>query len=124
VNDTRAGLRWRGDYRYREIRYEELISAPETVLRRLLIWLDEPWNPEILRFHETHEERSSDASNPGIKLPVYKRALNRWRTDLPHDAVEWFDAEAHQLLIELGYVDDETWTGELQTCQSTTSSQQ
>jgi hypothetical protein len=83
VNDASAGLCWRGDRRYHEIRYEELIELPEAVLRRVLEWLGEPWDPAVLAYFQSHDEQGYDAPNPGIKQPVYQCARDRWRTDLP-----------------------------------------
>jgi hypothetical protein len=109
VHDTNAGLHWRTDPRYLEIRYEHLIAEPESTVRSILAWLDEPWEPDILDFHERHEEVGSDVANPGVRKPVYSVARGRWRTDLPEEALAAFTSDAHALLVDLGYADSDAW---------------
>ena len=38
--------------RYLEVRYEALVSDPETEMRRLLRFLSEPWDPAVLDFED------------------------------------------------------------------------
>jgi Sulfotransferase family len=45
-----------GHERFKTIRYEDLVSTPEPVIRELLEWLGEPWNDEVLwPYGRTHE---------------------------------------------------------------------
>jgi hypothetical protein len=112
VADTSAGLRWRGDPRYCEVRYEHLVNEPERVLRQVLEWLGEPWDAAVLSYYQSHEEQGYDAPNPGITQPVYQRARDRWRTELPLDATHSFTEEALALLVKLGYAQDHSWARE------------
>jgi hypothetical protein len=109
VRDVSAGLAWRSDARYREVRYEDLIESPREILESLLSWLGEPWEPAVMSFHDSHVERSSDVTNPGIKKPVYRDSIGRWVSDLPAEARRCFTDRAHQLLAELGYAEDPRW---------------
>jgi hypothetical protein len=44
-----------GSDRFRTIRYEDLVTSPEKVLKDLIAWLGEPWSDEVLRFGDrTH----------------------------------------------------------------------
>lgn len=36
--------------RYTEVRYEELVHDPEATMRRLLEWLEEPWDDQVMAF--------------------------------------------------------------------------
>lgn len=47
-----------GSERYQEIQYEQLVRNPEPVLRDLLSFLGEQWDPAVLRFDE--EEHDAD----------------------------------------------------------------
>jgi hypothetical protein len=38
--------------RYFELRYEDLVSNTEMTLRGMFDFLQEPWSPDVLRFHE------------------------------------------------------------------------
>lgn len=114
VRDTTCGLRWRGDPRYREVRYEDLVESPERVLREVLGWLGEPWDDAVLDYASRHRESGSDAPNPGVKRDLYKNAMCRWRQDLPSEAGAAFTRPARDLLVELGYADaDSDWVREL-----------
>jgi Sulfotransferase family len=53
-----AGARL-GPERYHELRYEELVADPESTMRRLLGFLDEPWNDAVLH-HEDHPHDVAD----------------------------------------------------------------
>ncbi len=97
---------------YREVRYEELVAAPEATLRSLLAWLGEPWDAAVLH-HSEVKSPSRDpinfAQNPEATKPVYDSAVGRWRTELsPADAAT-VKALAGDLLVELGYAADNSW---------------
>lgn len=109
VAATRQGLNWRHDDRYRELHYEDLVSAPEETLKDLLAWLNEDWDDCVLQYYKTHESRSSDIHNPGVKSKLYTKASNRWLDDLPAEAGSAFTDEAHHLLEVLGYASDREW---------------
>jgi hypothetical protein len=109
VHDTTNGMKWRHDSRYREIRYEDLVANPEIVARETLNWLHEEWDPSVLAYYETHEERSSDVANPGVKMPIYKTAKNRWTNEWNAELSAAFSRDAHALLTELGYAPDDAW---------------
>jgi len=113
IRDTQAGLKWKDDPRYLEVRYETLVERPEETLRHPGAWLDEQWDDAMLSYYVSHEERGSDVANPGVKKPVYTKAVSRWRSDLSAEALQAFTDEAHQLLIRLGYARDRSWTGEV-----------
>ncbi|MGE5216459.1 MAG: sulfotransferase family protein [Chloroflexota bacterium] len=81
--------------RYLEIRYEELITAPEQTLDSVFT---------VLGF----DERPS-ASLPGLK--IYRHREKVWRTGLTMNDKITFAKEAGDLLIELGYEKDDAWVG-------------
>ena len=47
----RSGARV-GAHRYQEVRYEDLVADPDTVLRSLCEFIDLPFDPSMLRYHE------------------------------------------------------------------------
>ncbi len=61
-----------------EIRYEDLITAPEVYGKRVIEFLGEPWDVNILRFHE-HKRSVSTPSAQAITQPIYKEAAGKWR---------------------------------------------
>ena len=63
-----------------EIRYEDSVASLETVSRRVLAFLEVPWNEEVLRFHE--HARSQPLRSPSyadVTKPIFKTAVGRWR---------------------------------------------
>ncbi len=87
--------------RYLELRYEDLVSEPEVVLRKVCAQLDLEYEPAMLAYYEDVDEaRLQD--HPGLAHPPTPRART-WRDELSAAQVERFEAVAGQLLSELGY---------------------
>lgn len=99
------GLRWRADPRYFEIRYEDLVANPRDTIAKLLEWLEEPWEEDLL----LKSVRTRVSSHPGVSKPVSDASVGRWREDLPADARALFKGKANDLLVRLGYAEDESW---------------
>ena len=87
---------WRGsrlDDRFLLVRYEDIVTEPELVLRELFSWLAEPWSPQVLAFHEVHQRRGTAGEVEG-----------RTRSDRPMDptrVARWTDGadgRVHRLL--------------------------
>jgi hypothetical protein len=75
------------DERVLEIRYERLTAHPEEVAGVVARFLDAPLEPLQRAFHGAHEG-----------------SVGRWERDLSPDDLAEVEAEAAQLLAELGYV--------------------
>lgn len=106
VESTRAGVRWRTDSRYYEIRYEDLVTGQESVVRGLLDWLKLPYDDGVWKYYTRPVNQGIDSGHPGIAQPVYQSAVERWTSDLTPEAVDAFTPEACDLLVELGYAED------------------
>ncbi|HKJ88294.1 MAG TPA: sulfotransferase [Gammaproteobacteria bacterium] len=102
---TRQGLAWRQDPRYFEIRYESLVNEPQRTLAQLFQWLGEPWQEDVL----FKAKSTRVGSHPGISRPINKGSHGVWRKKLPQQARELFSGSANDLLVELGYVEDDVW---------------
>ena len=61
-----------------ELHYEELASEPETQARRLLSFIDLPWDPACLDFHAS-ERGVQTPSRWQVRQPVHTRSIGRWR---------------------------------------------
>jgi hypothetical protein len=99
--------------RYREVRYEDLVTRPEQTLRDLLDHIGESWDDAVLSFHEYGNAKvpQSERASHGDALgePVHGRAVGQWKSVLSKTQKEVIKEEAGPLLIELGYVEDDTW---------------
>ena len=60
------------------VRYERLVSEPESEIRRVLDFLDLPWDDACMRFHET-DRVVGTASYEQVKRPMYKSSVGRHR---------------------------------------------
>ncbi|CAN5213716.1 tetratricopeptide repeat protein [soil metagenome] len=61
-----------------EIRYEDLVEDPEAHSRRLIEFLDLPWDPACLDFHR-NPRIVRTASSRQVREPVFGRSVNRHR---------------------------------------------
>jgi tetratricopeptide (TPR) repeat protein len=61
-----------------QIRYEELVQAPESGIRRLLAHCGLDFEPGCLAFHETRRAVCT-ASAEQVRQPIYTSAVGHWR---------------------------------------------
>ena len=66
-----------------DVCYEGTVSDPERELRRMLEYLELPWNPAGLRFYET-ERTVRTASVVQVRQPIYVSSIARWRKFTTH----------------------------------------
>ena len=101
----RAGRRL-GPQRYREVRYEQLVTEPDQVVQQLCAFLDLPWDAALLQYHERADEviRTTrfPAAHQSLLLPPTP-GLRDWRRQMAPADVARFEAVAGGLLDELGY---------------------
>ena len=114
---------------YMEVRYEDLVTAPEPELRRICEFSELEFDPATLDYHETADERLAEIDRDlaeGHELagarerPLFKaedrlevHKLTReppradrvagWKRDMPAQDVAAFEEVAGDLLSELGY---------------------
>lgn len=98
VRDTEAGIGRRGDTRYLEIRYEELVADPEAVMRGLVEALEETWVPEVL---VEKVPKGGKRAHAGSRITT--ASVGRWRQDLTADEQSRVQAVGGGLLERLGY---------------------
>lgn len=87
---------------YYELRYESLITRPEDACAVLCEFLAVPYDDVMLRFHEgrTRDEPGLNANRAWLPITP---GLRDWRTQMPAEDIERFEAAAGDLLDELGY---------------------
>jgi hypothetical protein len=106
VASVSAGLNFRDDPRYTEMRYESLVSEPRTALVRLFDFLEERFDESLLAFHLDQSE-SRDfrhfPQNPEATRPIYTNAVGRWRRDLTPEEIVLVERKAGALMAALGY---------------------
>lgn len=87
---------------YHEVRYESLISDSAEECERLCGFLGVPYDDAMLRYDERRERTDPDLerAHPTMKITA---GLRDWRSQMPRESVERFEAAAGGLLEELGY---------------------
>ena len=66
-----------------EVRYEALIQDPERETRRMLDYLGQPWEPEVLAFNEL-DRPVKTASVWQVRQPLYRSSSGRWQRYQEH----------------------------------------
>jgi tetratricopeptide (TPR) repeat protein len=61
-----------------EVNYEEIVRDSAAQSRRLIDFLDLPWEDDVLRFHESAAP-SATASAVQVRRPVYASSVGKWR---------------------------------------------
>ena len=109
---VRLGREWADHPHTIEVRYEDLVTAPEATLRPLLTSLDLAWCPDVLAHHDRLQANRPDLSQAhlaGVSRPVYETSVGRWREDLTLDDRRVVEEIAGPVLRELGYTDSPDW---------------
>jgi hypothetical protein len=108
---------------YIEVLYEELVSQTEAILRRVCAHIELPFDAVMLRYHERSAERLAEIERDlparrgrpelgaGPRIAAHARAgdppaperIGAWRDEMAPDDIAAFEAEAGDLLDELGY---------------------
>jgi protein O-GlcNAc transferase len=61
-----------------EVQYEDLVSDPASLIRRILDFLGTDWDERCLRFYENRRPVNT-ASYQQVRMPLYTRSVGRWR---------------------------------------------
>jgi hypothetical protein len=87
---------------YHEVRYERLVADPASECAALCEFLGLPYEESMLAFHQGRKRDDPRLDAKRAWRPV-TAGLRDWRTEMPRDEVERFEAAAGELLDELGY---------------------
>ena len=86
-----------------ELRYDKLTRHPEPVLRRLFEFLGEPFEPQVLRFHEQPHDIWLGLQDGKAALSTgFQPRVDVWRSEATED-LQAMIAEAGAMLDKLGY---------------------
>ncbi|HTO09004.1 MAG TPA: sulfotransferase [Myxococcota bacterium] len=86
-----------------ELFYEKLVADPEAEARRLFAFLGEPWEPQVLRFHEQpHDHWAGLQDVKASSSKGFVPNVERWREE-PPERIAAMLAQAGERMRELGY---------------------
>ncbi|HET6607339.1 MAG TPA: sulfotransferase [Rhodopila sp.] len=101
-----AGLQISGDKNYYGLRYEDLVASPEPTLRKLLAFLELPWEDAIL---EPTQPDTDDADALAANGSVFDSSHGRWQRELSAAEKPALGALIGPTLVKLGYATDLDW---------------
>jgi Sulfotransferase family len=94
-----------GPDRYKTIRYEDLTTEPEKVLRDLIDWLGEPWSEQVL-YSDAQTHMYPVRRKPGAKgseIALHPGSIGRGAGDAGIMSVLYIKHNAGDLLTKFGY---------------------
>lgn len=101
VTAAREAGRILGPSRYLEYRHEDLLDDPEKVVRRICDFVELPFDPGMLRYHEERKPAKNEHMRHLTKPPT--KGLRDWRAQMKPRDVRLVELLAGDLLDELGY---------------------
>jgi hypothetical protein len=101
--DTAAGMAWRGDPRYVEVRYEDLVAAPREAMRDLAGAAGASPDAGWLQVVGQREEGPGTGGRPDYEGALSGISVGRWRSDLSAAEQDEVERLCAPRLRELGY---------------------
>ena len=91
-----------------EVRYEDLLTNPETTLAQVCDFIGVEFDSSMLNYHAENKARSLEPSRYSWKentfKPIDRSTAEKWRTDLSEDEICLFETVAGEVLIRHGYL--------------------
>ena len=110
VSCINRGGKWQTSKNYIEIKYEDLINDSVNTMKKIFDFLSLEMIDEgkLLNFYK-YEQDHKHIQNIEVGMPIYKRAIGRWKTDMNKSEIKTFKKMANDKLIEYGYEKDFDW---------------
>jgi hypothetical protein len=97
--------------RYTELRYEQLVADPETVMRQLIEFLHEPWEPAILEYtrfehgmRDKHQKLTEKRrQSAGESSTIYRSRVGAGKREIDPLLRGLLWSRSGRLLKDLGY---------------------
>ena len=95
-----------GSNRYLEATYEDLVSDPEVLVRRICEFLDLAFDPGMLQYRKAAERFIAFSHQPEAFTALVRpptSGLRDWSNAMSQSDIALFEAIAGELLVDLGY---------------------
>jgi hypothetical protein len=103
VEMGRAAASWLGPDRYAELRYEDLVQAPQRELERLCAFLGEDFNPSMLDHTVAARQEIQPGGPISLLEPVFGSSSQRWKDEMSVFQRKLADHLAGPTLVSSGY---------------------
>lgn len=91
----------------RTVQYEDLVRDPEASTRSMCHFLDEPFEPQMLRFHEKADrymkEKAKQSYNAAATRPITDDRIDAWKDQLTLDQVATVEHVCADIMRGFGY---------------------
>ncbi len=92
---------------YTEIKYEDIVTNPESSLRMICKFLGIRWSKKLLvhekQKHDFFETKIAHPSREASKQEINNSAVGRYKRDLSEEQIDIFNSIAGEMLHSLGY---------------------
>lgn len=91
------------------LRYEDLVSEPEEQVQRICAFLNEDFDPAMLRFFETDAARTGGQLSKSWEnhtRPIIRDNFGKYRKALAEREIRWVEQAAGEVMQQLGYTLD------------------
>jgi hypothetical protein len=85
---------------YLEVRYEQLVDEPASVLRNVCSFLSVPYEETMTTLKQPADKRGGDAKG---SMDILKRNYGKWERSLSRNQIRRIEAICGSLLSDLGY---------------------
>jgi hypothetical protein len=93
-----------GDHAFLQVRYEDLLAAPDEQLKRICDFLGEDFTPAMLGYHQNNNVHADQRNAQNLHQPLMASNSGNWRTHMTGREVRIFEALAGASLERYGYV--------------------
>jgi hypothetical protein len=92
-------------HRYNFLKYENIVSRPASYLRKLCAFIDEDYDPIMLKYWAKKYNTEDEVNNLGYgKKPVFTSSVGKWRKeDVNPTLLRSFELSINDTLENLGY---------------------
>lgn len=87
--------------RFHLIRYEDLVTDTEPIMREVLDFLNEPWAEQVLNYHDVQSGRAEGGTR--AEEPVDTKRISRWTENVTPQQMERLVARTSDLARLFGY---------------------
>ena len=88
-----------GDKIYHEVHYEDLLDAPESKIKEICAFLNEPYSDNILNYKKSGEA----GKTPLLQQSIQKGNKAKWREKMTAKQISIFESAVSHTLTEFGY---------------------
>lgn len=92
--------------KFLEVRYETLVSEPQSVMREICEFIELPYEAEMLNFYEHRDKlgfEGTQAHHSGLRRPLNASSIGSWRNRLDANEQRYVMERIGPTIAELGY---------------------